>query len=282
MNRPSGEPIPIFTVDAFAERPFAGNPAAVCLLGTRDWPDDRLLRSIAAEMNLSETAFCRQGDPGRHELRWFTPADTPDAEVELCGHATLATAHVLWETDATDAREPLTFATRRAGDLTCRRDGDGDYRMRFPRQRCTRQPPPPGLIADLGLDAADVAATAFGPYDWIVELRDAAAVRSLTPDFAALARHDARGVAVTAPAEADRDADFVSRFFAPRLRIAEDPVTGSLHCVLGPYWSDRLGRTRLLAEQASRRGGRLGVDVAPDHVELTGQAHTVLRGTLQV
>ena len=230
QNRPPG--LPLYTVDAFAERAFTGNPAAVCVMSAAPWPSDRWMQAVAAEMNLSETAFLRRtSDPARWGLRWFTPA----AEVELCGHATLASAHALWRECGSDS-QALHFDTVHSGTLTCTRDGDRLV-MDFPAQHCSPREPPAGLLETLGLEAAWVRGVSFGPYDWIVELDNADRVRELRPSFAGLLAFKCRGVAVTAAGEADSGRDVVSRFFAPVHRIEEDSVTGSLHCVLATYWS---------------------------------------------
>ena len=274
-------PTPLCIVDAFTlGRPFTGNPAAVCVL---DQPaDEGWMQDVAGEMNLSETAFVvppdtAGGDGEGWGLRWFTPA----AEVELCGHATLAAAHLLWETGRAGAGQSLHFNTRYRGTLTCTRGDDGRIEMRFPADPATPAPLPDGLLETLKLDA-EPTATARSRYDWLVELPDADAVQHAAPDFSALAAFDCRGVMLTAPAPHDADADVVSRFFAPRLRVAEDPVTGSAHCVLGPWWFNRLGRDTLRCEQRSARGGRLTVTrLDPDHVQLAGAALTVLTGHLR-
>lgn len=260
--------IPLYHADAFTDRPFAGNPAAVCVL--EQDRDDTWKQAVAAEMNLSETAFVRPMEEGGFALQWFTPA----AEVELCGHATLATAHTLWETQRTPRDQPINFQTRHRGVLTCTRLEDGLIAMDFPADGTTEQPPPDGIIALLGVEPVRVVK---GPYDWVLELPDETAVRAVEPDFTALARFEMRGVAVTAKCGRD-GIDFVSRFFAPRLRVNEDPVTGSLHCMLGPYWATQLSKTVLEAEQVSARGGRLRVTVKGDRVELAGRAVTVARG----
>ena len=268
---------PLYIVDAFTRRPFGGNPAAVCVLEDRgEWPAAVWMQQVAAEMNLSETAFLRPGtDPSDWGLRWFTPA----AEVELCGHATLAAAHVLWRERGCTV-DVLHFQTVHSGTLSCRRGEAGGVVMDFPAQHAAPEEAPAGLLDALGVDPARVRGASFGPYDWIVELDGAAAVRDLTPDFNALARFNCRGVAVTARAEDDAEADIVSRFFAPRHRIAEDPVTGSLHCVLMPLWAERLGCDTLVAEQASARGGVLRLSMHGDRVHLAGDAVTVLSGNL--
>ena len=266
---------PCFQVDAFTARAFRGNPAAVCLLD-KSRPA-KWMQDVAAEMNLSETAFLRRtADPGRWGLRWFTPA----AEVELCGHATLAAAHALWRECGSTAHA-LHFDTVHSGTLTCTRDAD-QIAMDFPAQRCDPREAPAGLLDTLGLDRAAVRGVHFGPYDWIVELDHADRVRDLRPDFTGLLAFECRGVAVTAAADAGSGHDIVSRFFAPAHRIEEDPVTGSLHCVLATLWADRLGRTDLVAEQASRRGGVLHLALLGDRVRIAGRAVTTVRGTLVV
>lgn len=263
-------PTPLAIVDAFSERPFAGNPAAVCLLAESAEPG--WMQRVAAEMNLSETAFVRPVDAG-FELRWFTPA----AEVELCGHATLASAHLLWETDRVPSDSEIRFETKFRGSLVCRREsGEGTIFMDFPADPAEPVAPPLGLVERLGVRAVAVGRSR---YDWIVELENEAEVLEARPDFPALAEFDTRGIAITARASR-AGFDFVSRFFAPRLRIDEDPVTGSLHCVLAPYWAERLGRDDLQAFQASSRGGALRLRVQGDRVELGGQAVTVARGEL--
>ncbi len=263
-----------FIVDAFTDRPFAGNPAAVCL-GT-DASGDRLgdatwMQQVAAEFNLAETAFLT-GGPDDYDLRWFTPA----VEVDLCGHATLAAAHVLWETGET--ADVLRFHTR-SGVLTAERTGT-EICLGFPADTAT--PVTDGtapLLAALGLAAG--CPVHRGRDDYLVEVSDVAAVLAVCPDFVALRRIRTRGVIVTAAANPEVDgADFVSRFFGPAVGIDEDPVTGSAHCLLGPFWAARLGRTTLRAAQLSARGGRLTVDVGPEVVRLIGAAVTVLRGQL--
>ncbi|GAA4977939.1 PhzF family phenazine biosynthesis protein [Nonomuraea thailandensis] len=252
----------LFTVDAFTDSAFQGNPAAVCLLDTP--VTERWMQSVATEMNLSETAFLL-GD----SLRWFTPA----VEVTLCGHATLATAHVLYSTGAADGQ--LEFNTA-SGTLTVNRRPDGMITMDFPAKDVTPATVPDGLEKALGVTPVRVGKSEL---DLLVELESEETVRSLAPDIAALADVDARGVIVTAPGT---ETDFVSRFFAPRVGVPEDPVTGSAHCALSPYWSARLGRLTLVGAQLSPRGGLVHVTHAGDRVHLTGRAVTVLSGTLHV
>lgn len=266
----------IHVVDAFTDRPFAGNPAAVCVLSAPAEPG--WMQRVAMEMNLSETAFPRplDGDAGADfELRWFTPK----VEVALCGHATMASAHVLYETGAVPADRPIRFRTLRSGVLTVKRDG-GRLAMDFPACPPDKADAPPGLAEALGVTPSWAGRNVQN--DVLAVLDDAAAVRSLTPDLPALARIDARGVVVTASETApDAAHDFVSRFFAPAVGVPEDPVTGSAHCMLAPFWAERLGRTEMLAHQASERGGDVRVTVRGDRVILGGGAVTVLEGTLR-
>jgi PhzF family phenazine biosynthesis protein len=260
-------PQPIIQVDAFAERPFTGNPAAVCVMPAPR--DEAWMQNVAMEMNLSETAFLHPEDGG-YRLRWFTPA----VEVALCGHATLASAHVLWETGALAAGDEACFQTK-SGLLTCRRDG-GWIWMDFPAKPEEASGPVAGLAEALGVAPVYVGRSHF---DVIVEVASEDEVRRVEPDIRALRAVQARGVIVTARAEGE-GRDFVSRFFAPNAGVDEDPVTGSAHCVLAPYWARRLGRDDLAGYQASRRGGTVRVRAAGDRVHLGGQAVTILRGEL--
>ncbi|MBP1641660.1 MAG: oxidoreductase [Acidobacteria bacterium] len=258
----------IYQVDAFTERPFAGNPAAVVPLerpAAEPW-----MRDLAAEMNLSETAFLwPEGEAWR--LRWFTP----EAEVRLCGHATLASSHVLWETGRLAPAAPARFDTL-SGRLVARRLGEA-IEMDFPARSATPVAALPGLAEALG---AQPLATARSAEDVLVELADEWTVRALAPDFAALRALDVRGVIATAAADPGRDFDFVSRFFAPAVGVPEDPVTGSSHCTLAPFWSARLGRAELTGLQVSRRGGRVRTRLAGERVQLGGRAVTVFAGAL--
>ena len=259
----------IVQVDAFTTTPFAGNPAAVCVLPA--FPDPAWMQALAREMNLSETAFLvRRG--GDFDLRWLTPT----VEVDLCGHATLAAAHVLWEDEHLPIDADARFHTR-SGLLRASRRGDW-IEMDFPAEPAAPVPAPPELLAALGVHPEW---TGRNRMDWLVLLADAAAVRAAAPDFGALRRSTTRGVMVTAPAS-DGVHDFVSRFFAPAAGVDEDPVTGSAHCALAPFWSERLGRAELTGYQASARGGVVRVRTAGDRVRLGGQAITVLRGELCV
>lgn len=263
--------IPISVVDAFTRRPFSGNPAAVCR-----WPEgqavtDDWLQSIAAELNLSETAFLFRRVDGGWDLRWFTPT----TEVDLCGHATLAAAHALWESGTSPTDAPLRFLTR-SGWLTCERRADG-IALDFPARPPQPYSAPQALWAGLRMTASNAVWVGRDVDDALVELPDEAAVRSIQPDFGQLASVPVRGVIVTAPA-ADPAYDFVSRFFAPRAGIPEDPVTGSAHCALAVHWSRRLGRNLLHGWQASARGGAVDVELRGDRVTLIGQAVTTWRG----
>ncbi len=259
--------IPFTQVDAFATEAFGGNPAAVMPLAA--WLPDATLQAIAAENNLSETAFLipAEDDGADFELRWFTPA----VEVALCGHATLASGHVVLQSKPD--RERVTFATRRAGLLEVARDGLG-YAMALPAYAAEPKPLP-AILAALGLEGA--VETRWHPSEYgLIVLADEAAVRALRPDFAALAREGDVLTIVTAPGS---DADVVSRVFACGAGIDEDPVTGSAHSVLTPYWTGRLGRDRFTAYQASARGGRLTCRSEGDRVVLGGRCVTVIEGT---
>jgi PhzF family phenazine biosynthesis protein len=266
----------IHVVDAFTDRPFAGNPAAVCVLA--EPADAGWMQRVAMEMNLSETAFPRRlDDPGADfELRWFTPK----VEVALCGHATLGSAHVLFETGAVPSGRPIRFRTLHSGVLTVTRDADGMLAMDFPA--CPPEKTDvPGLAEALGVSPSWTGRNAQN--DILAVLGDAQAVRSLAPDLAALARIDARGVCVTAAGSGDDSGhDFVSRFFGPAVGVPEDPVTGSAHCMLAPFWAERLGRTEMRAHQASPRGGEVRVEARGDRVTISGSAVTVIEGSLRV
>lgn len=260
-------PVPIFQVDAFTREPFAGNPAAVCLLAQA--ADAGWMQRVAGEMNLAETAFLHAEAEG-YRLRWFTPA----VEMPLCGHATLASAHVLWEAGREPAGRPIVFETL-SGRLGAVRQGEW-IELDFPAEPAVPVSAPSGLLAALGVEAVHVGRNRL---DYLVEVASTAAVRAARPDLARLRELPGRGVIVTARAD-DGVHDFVSRFFAPAAGIDEDPVTGSAHCALGPYWASRLDRKDLLGYQASARGGVVRVRVAGDRVLLGGQAVTVLRGEL--
>jgi PhzF family phenazine biosynthesis protein len=259
-------PLHITQVDAFTSKPFAGNPAGVCILPKA--ADARWMLDVAREMNLAETAFLVRNTDG-YDLRWFTPA----VEVDLCGHATLASAHVLWEDGHLERSAQARFHTR-SGLLTADAR-DSWIELDFPATPPKPAPAPAGLLDALGAKATFVGRSKF---DYLVEVTSEAVVRALTPDLTALGRVEARGVIVTARGSGDYD--FVSRFFAPQSGVPEDPVTGSAHCALTPYWSDKLGKQKLTAFQASSRGGELRLTLAGDRVRIAGQAVTVLRGEL--
>lgn len=253
-------------VDAFTDRPFAGNPAGVCLLTeevTAEW-----MQHAAAEIALSETAFARSRSDGDYDLRWFAPA----AEVALCGHATLATAHTLWELGELPPTEPARFHTK-SGLLIATRRGNW-IELDFPANPPTEIPAPAGLLKALGLAAAYVGRTRF---DYLVEVESEDAVRAAAPDYLALKRAPVRGAIVTARGERG-GVDFVSRFFAPSIGVSEDPVTGSSHTALAPYWAAKLGKDRLVGHQLSPRGGVVRCTVDGDRVRMSGRAVTVVRG----
>ena len=266
-------PSPLFHVDAFTERPFSGNPAAVCVVA--EDRDAEWMASVAAEMNLSETAFLRRrGEVW--DLRWFTPT----VEVDLCGHATLASAHALWEAGLADRNSPLVFETK-SGRLSARPlDDGGRIALDFPAEPAEETGAPAALLDALGISS--VRWSGRNRLDFLLEVESEAAVRALAPDFRALAAatRAGRGVIVTARAAAGSH-EFVSRYFAPEAGIDEDPATGSTHCALGPFWCERLGRREVTGYQASRRGGTIGVRLLPEgRVELSGRAVTVFRGEL--
>lgn len=265
-------------IDAFAHRAFAGNPAAVCLLD-RFLPDD-VMQSVALELNLSETAFVVPRGGMRFGLRWFTPV----VEVDLCGHATLASAHALFSTGLPGGQDTVTFETR-SGDLVVRRVEDGVYSMDFPAEPARAHPIPDGLETALG---ARIVRFARNRMDFVAELEDAETVRGLRPEMSAIAALPARGLVVTAPGGATADGDppgtpdFVSRFFGPQSGVPEDPVTGSAHCALAPWWHGRTGRSRQLGHQLSARGGAVETLVRGERVELVGRAITVGDGRIRV
>lgn len=259
--------VKIFQVDAFTDKPFAGNPAAVCILP--EARDDAWMQGLAREMNLSETAFLSRQEDG-FALRWFTPS----VEVDLCGHATLASAHILWEAGFLDRQEQARFHTR-SGLLTavCNR---GEVELDFPATPDEAVEGPDELSRALGVVLTYIGRSV---YDYIVEVESEEAVRNIRPDFGLLKTLDVRGTIVTARADSS-DYDFVSRFFAPGAGIDEDPVTGSAHCCLGPYWNKRLGKKEFVAYQASERGGTVRIRLSGDRVMLGGRAVTVMRGVI--
>ncbi|MBI4665674.1 MAG: PhzF family phenazine biosynthesis protein [Nitrospinae bacterium] len=261
--------IPILCVDAFATKPFSGNPAAVCPL-QKPAPDE-WMSAVAAEMNLSETAFLIKTGDNEFNLRWFTPT----VEVDLCGHATLASAHALWEKGYADKGAPIIFNTR-SGNLKASMSERGitlDFPLITP-EPCELQPK---LVEALGV-LSPMAIVKAGP-DYLVELCCAPDVKSANPDFSALSKIPMRGVIVTAMGE-EPGVDFVSRFFGPAAGINEDPVTGSAHCALAPYWAGKLGKTAFNARQVSKRGGELFVEISGNRVLLTGHAVIVWEGQL--
>lgn len=263
-------PAPLFHVDAFTDRPFAGNPAAVCLLST--WPDDPWLQAVAGEMNLSETAYLvPQGNDWR--LRWFTPK----VEVALCGHATLASAHILWSEGRVPPTQSIRFHTK-SGLLAASRQGN-EIELDFPLNPDEPVDPPAGLLEALGLTAAHYVGRSR--FDHLLVIDDEVTLRNLKPDFRRLAAVETRGLIVTCRSTEPRF-DFVSRFFAPAAGIDEDPVTGSAHCCLAAYWRKQLQKDQMLAYQASPRGGIVRVRVQGERCFLGGQAVTVARGQLQL
>jgi PhzF family phenazine biosynthesis protein len=260
--------IRIVQVDAFTDKPFTGNPAAVCVLQTA--PSEQWMRDVAREMNLSETAFLVPQNGG-YNLRWLTP----EVEVELCGHATVASAHVLWQDGHLPEGQQARFHTR-SGLLTADRRGDW-IELDFPAKVATPAEAPPDLLTALGVTSARfIGKNAF---DYLVEIESEPMLRSLSPDHSTLRKLPVRGIIVTAQSSTP-EFDFVSRFFAPGSGIDEDPVTGSAHSALGPYWAGVLGKTEFLAYQASARGGVVKVRVEGDRVKLGGQAVTVMTGEL--
>jgi PhzF family phenazine biosynthesis protein len=263
--------LPLYVVDAFTDRPFAGNPAAVCVFDR--YPPDGWLQHLGREMNLSETACLVRGSVGEFDLRWFTPA----VEVALCGHATLGSAHVLWENGLADPTRRITFHTR-SGPLGATRLVSGEIELDFPAKPATPAAPPAGLLEALGMTAVWVGRNQF---DYLVELASESALRKLAPDFRKLAKVDCRGVIATGRSD-DPRYDFVSRFFAPSGGIDEDPVTGSAHCCLAEYWGDKFGKAEMTGYQASARGGVVRVARRGDRVALIGRAVTVSRGELLV
>ncbi|MEM7360362.1 MAG: PhzF family phenazine biosynthesis protein [Pseudomonadota bacterium] len=255
----------IYQVDAFANRAFQGNPAAVVPL--QDWLDDELMQAIAEENNLAETAFFVKEDEG-YRIRWFTPM----TEVDLCGHATLASAFVLYR--ELGYKEPELVFNSRSGPLIVSSKGDL-LQMDFPAQKCIPCEPPAGLYGALGVSRADCLKNE----DYLVVLENEEELLALQPDFFSLGGLDMRGVIVTSPAA---DYDFVNRFFAPNVGINEDPVTGSAFTKLVPYWADRVGRTRLEGKQVSTRGGEVSCELRGDRVLLAGRAIKYLQGMIEI
>lgn len=256
--------IPIFLVDAFASRPFEGNPAGVCILS--EPAPEAWMQNMAMEMNQAETAFVHRISDG-FSLRWFTPTD----EVDLCGHATLASAHILWETGEVAADRRISFHTK-SGVLTAERS-EAAILLDFPTEEAQEAEAPEALTRALEVSALWSGRNRM---DWLLLLPDESAVRSVAPNMAALAQIKARGVIVTAAG--GPGSDFISRFFAPSVGVPEDSVTGSAHCALAPFWSARLGRSDLVGYQASRRGGEVGLQWRGERTTLRGQAVTTMAG----
>ena len=257
----------IFQVDAFTDQAFSGNPAAVCVLP--EAADDAWMQDVASEMNLSETAFL-VAQAGGYDLRWFTPV----AEVDLCGHATLASAHILWEQGFLPLDEQARFNTK-SGLLSATRK-DSWIELNFPAEPETQADAPETLFKAFGVEAQYVGKNRF---DFLLEFESEEIIRKMTPDFGLLGTISGRGFMITSRSDSS-EYDFISRFFAPAFGINEDPVTGSAHCCLGPYWAQKLGKQELAAYQASSRGGVVRVRVGDDRVYLGGQAVTVMRGSL--
>ncbi len=257
--------LPLYQIDAFTDRLFGGNPAAVCPL--EQWLPDETMQRIAAENNLAETAFLVR-KPGFFELRWFTP----ELEIDLCGHATLAAAFAIFESLEPKSRR-VTFSTR-SGMLYVEREAER-LAMDFPARPARPIPAPAGLAEALGAPPTAYSASR----DVLAVFETEEQVRGLAPDFAALARTDCFAVIATAPGS---DCDFVSRFFAPKAGVAEDPVTGSAHCTLVPYWAERLGKTQMFARQVSRRGGELWLELLGERVKMAGHAVLYLKGTITI
>ncbi|PHS03152.1 MAG: oxidoreductase [Blastopirellula sp.] len=259
--------IPLYQVDSFTHRPFTGNPAAVCML---QQPADALwMQQVAAEMNLAETAFVYPVED-RFHLQWFTPV----VEVDLCGHATLAAAHILWQQNLVPAGTPITFESR--SGLLLAEQIDDRIRLNFPIDAAKEFAAVSGLLESLGITPIFVGRNRD---DFLIEVATADELHSIKPDFRALGKVRARGVIVTCVSD-DPKYDFLSRFFGPASGIDEDPVTGSAHCTLGEYWSNKLNKTKLSAYQASARGGEVQVEIEEDRALISGQAVTVFEGTL--
>ena len=261
--------IKLFTVDAFTDKPFKGNPAGVCILDNE--LTEAQMKNIAFEMNLAETAFVqRKGDI--YSLRWFTP----DSEVDLCGHATLATSHILWQTGLHDKSKSISYDTR-SGILKANRV-DGKIELDFPVDLEHPVNIPDELIRTIGVKPVYLGRA---KWSYLAELDSEETVRKIKPDFVIMETLEAWGLIITARSST-KEFDFVSRFFAPRKGVPEDPVTGSAHCILGPYWMKKLGKNEMIAYQASKRGGILGVKVDGERVKLTGNAITMLDAKLNI
>ncbi|NLY90938.1 MAG: PhzF family phenazine biosynthesis protein [Firmicutes bacterium] len=255
----------IYQVDAFTEKPFKGNPAAVCVLDST--PTEKWMQDVANEMNLAETAFLIPKKDG-YTLRWFTPK----AEVDLCGHATLASAHILWEKGYLRQDQEAVFYTK--SGLLSAKINEGWIQLNFPATPEEESEAPAELLEALNINPIYIGKNIF---DYLIEVESEKVVKDIAPDFTKLMKVSMRGVIVTAKA---KEYDFVSRFFAPAVGVLEDPVTGSAHCCLGPYWKKRLGKDEFNAYQLSERGGRLKVQVAGERVLISGKAVTVMEGSL--
>lgn len=272
----------INTVDAFADKPFTGNPAAVIILS--DIIPDSLMKNIAMEMNLSETAFVLEINDddgkftGEYSLRWFTP----EYEVDLCGHATLASSHIMWQKGFVSDAESIKFQTR--SGLLIAKFNNGEITLDFPVIPQKEVKYPPELITSIG--GAKPVYVGMTKWNYLMELENEQAIYDAKPDFKLMESLPGWGTIITAPANPNglgkQGYDFVSRFFAPEKGVPEDPVTGSAHCALGPYWQKKLGKSRFRAYQASERGGTLGVEVSGDRVYLTGKAITVIEGEINI
>ena len=267
-------PIPIYQIDAFTNKPFGGNPAAVCILppNSDKATDGAWMQSVAAEMNLSETAFLVEQADG-YNLRWFTPA----SEVILCGHATLASAHALWSEGYLAKSKAARFHTK-SGLLTCTLDDSCNISMDFPARLSGPVEPPKGMLDALGIASAIFVGR--NADDYLIEVDSPNLVYNMSPDFGHLAEVETRGTVVTSQATDSDEFDFISRMFAPAVGINEDPVTGSAHCALTPYWANKLGKSEMVGYQASARGGVVHVTHHGERVLLGGQAVTVLKGEL--
>lgn len=262
--------IPIYTADAFTDKPFSGNPAGICVLTTP--LDEKMMQKIAFEMNLAETAFLSKTDNGSYSLRWFTPA----VEVDLCGHATLASSHILWETEKEMKADTLRFNTR--SGLLKANYKNGQIELDFPVIESKQIEIQNGLVKALGVKPVSLFKT---EWNYLAELDSEETLRNIKPDFEILKSLDVFGTIITARASM-AGYDFVSRFFAPAKGIPEDPVTGSAHCALGPYWMKKLDKNSFKAYQASARGGTVGVRIESGRVYLTGKTVTMLRGTINI
>lgn len=259
--------IKLIQIDAFAEKVFEGNPAAICPL--ESWLDDSTMQSIATENNLSETAYIIKSDTSKYEIRWFTP----NGEVDLCGHATLASAHYLFERHLIEGNE-VNFNSK-SGILSVKKHIDGQLEMDFPAQDFIQCTPPDGLINGLGIDPKEI----YRSMDYLVILETQEQVLNCSPDMNAFMNLDQRGVIISAPGDAY---DFVSRFFAPKNGVPEDPVTGSAHCILTPYWAKTLNKNKLTARQVSKRGGNVSCQMDGDRVLLKGNAVTYMIGEIEI